>query len=101
MLTIETYDVIEGGGEAEIETYELAVVNKDIGVLLHPAAVSRTRETYIKRMIFDKLCDAVASPAAVQKKLFMMYHEVERGPYLLAYRYNQIFRYVISCLNTK
>ena len=96
----ETYD--DDGDEffiayEEEDEYEEEEVDEEDEqqVLLHPAAVSRKREKYIKRMIFGKLCCAVDS-AVVQKRLFMMYHEVDKGPFLLGYRYNQIFRYLIS-----
>ena len=92
---IETYELAENVVESYDDVQEEEEDYEEDEVLLHPAAVSRKSETYVKSMIFDKLCEAVGSPA-VQKKLFMMYHEVERGPFLLAYRYNQIFRFVIS-----
>jgi hypothetical protein len=97
---VESYDDVEEEEEGEEEEEEGGEDDYEKGeVLLHPAAVSQKRGKYVKSIIFDALCSAVGS-AADQKRLFMMYHEVERGPFLLAYRYNQIFRFVMS-LNTK
>jgi hypothetical protein len=98
---METYDeVMESYDDVKVmESYDdLEVMESydDVKVMdVHPAAVSHTTLTYIKRLIFEKLCFS-ALGLAEQEELFMMYHEVDKCAFLLGHRYNQIFRYVMS-----
>lgn len=104
-VVMESYDeeVMESYDDL-MESYDEEVVDVDdnefekkeeLEVQLHPAAVSHKSLTYIKMLVFEKLCFSALS-LAEQEELFVLYHEVDKCAFLLGHRYNQIFRYVMS-----